>query len=107
MIDASVLSGGVAVSGNNSSRVMEILSNSTVMLNSMTIINGSSSYSDRMELGYFGDLTTITASSDFNGDGSSVAAELGNMTNPLALVTACGSSLHAGDGVQPRIESFV
>jgi hypothetical protein len=36
-----------------------------------------------MELGYFGNLTTITSSGDADGDDSPDAAELGNMTNPL------------------------
>jgi hypothetical protein len=38
---------------------------------------------DRMELGYFGDLTTVTAASDHDGDGSIDVAELSNMTSPL------------------------
>jgi hypothetical protein len=38
---------------------------------------------DRMELGYFGNLTAVTPVSDVDGDGSLDAAELGNMSNPL------------------------
>jgi len=38
---------------------------------------------DRMELGYFGNLTTVTRGSDHDGDGSSDVQELSNMTNPL------------------------
>lgn len=37
---------------------------------------------DRMELAYFGTLTTIHSSSDFDGDGSSDVSELFNMTDP-------------------------
>ena len=37
---------------------------------------------DRMELGYFGNLTTATTNSDFDHDGSRDRDELGNMTDP-------------------------
>lgn len=38
---------------------------------------------DRMELGYFGNLATITSTSDFDGDKASDLSELANMTNPM------------------------
>ena len=38
---------------------------------------------DRMELGYFGNLTSITSITDADGDGSRDVDELSNMTNPF------------------------
>jgi len=40
IIDASAITGGVTVSGNNASRVFEIFPDKTVSLDSLTIING-------------------------------------------------------------------
>jgi parallel beta-helix repeat protein/predicted outer membrane repeat protein len=42
-IDASTLDGSVAISGNHASRVFEVMDNSTVTLNSLSIINGFTS----------------------------------------------------------------
>jgi hypothetical protein len=45
-IDASSLPGGITLNGNGSSRIFEVESDITVMLNSLTITNGKVSNSD-------------------------------------------------------------
>lgn len=75
-IDASALAGGVAISGNNASRVLLVNSNATLTLRSLTLINGQVSADSGGGIRNEGNLTA------FNCIFSNNAALGGNGVNP-------------------------
>jgi hypothetical protein len=105
IIDASALPGGISISGTRSSRVFEIATNSTVVLNSLTITNGSNTNSVAFGGGMYSSGTLTLNRCTFSGNsaaasggGSGAGGGLYVRAGVATLNSCTLSGNHAGAG---------
>ncbi len=102
-IDASALSNGLSINGNNAGRVFDV-SDATVVLNSLTITNGGDNNDPNYGGGgiviWSGNLTltncTVAGNSANNSHGGGILIDSGNLT--LDNCTVAGNSANNGYG---------
>lgn len=116
-VDASAVSGGISISGNNSSRIFQVNSSVTVTLNSLTITNGNIA-SDGGGIYNFGTLTlsrcavlgntaTLSGAGIFSADGSTLTLDACAITGNTAVSVNGGGVVTRGPNTHNIINTTI